>query len=68
MDSTQLYVFFISLSQEKLMPAQKHEIWFPFEKFLWQKPKHKYAYTGVNQCSLYNLLHLENQHKLKQQK
>lgn len=62
----QLYVLFTSLSQEKFMPAQKHEIWFPFKKeFPWQKPKYKYAYTGIKQRSLYNLLHLENHHKLK---
>lgn len=65
-DNMQLYVFFMSLSQDKLMPAQKHEIWFPFKKeFLWQKPKCKCAYTGIKQRSLCNLLHLENQHKLK---
>lgn len=59
----------MSLSQEKLMPAQKHEIWFPFKKkFLWQRPKCKYAYTGIKQCSLRNLFHLENQGKLKEQK
>lgn len=65
-DNMQLYVFFMSFSQEKLTPAQKHEIQFHFKKeFLWPKPKCKYAYTGIKQCSLCNLLHLENQHKLK---
>lgn len=32
MDNMQLYVFFISLSQEKLMREQKHEIWFPVKR------------------------------------
>lgn len=68
MDSLQLYVLFMSLSQEKLLP-QKHEIQFPFiKKFLWQKPKCKYAYTGIKQSSLCNFFHLENQRKLKEHK
>lgn len=67
-DSLQLYVLFMSLSQEKLLP-QKHEIQFPFiKKFLWQKPKCKYAYTGIKQSSLCNFFHLENQRKLKEHK
>lgn len=32
MDNMQLYVFFISLSQEKLTCEQKHEIWFPVKR------------------------------------
>lgn len=32
MDDMQLYVFFISLSQEKLTCEQKHEIWFPVKR------------------------------------
>lgn len=48
---------------------QKHEIRFPFKKkFLWQKPKCKYAYTGIKQSSLCNSFHLENQRKLKEHK
>lgn len=56
--------FLMSFSQEKLTPAQKHEIQFHFKKQV-SVPKCKYAYTGIKQRSLCNLLHLENQHKLK---
>lgn len=47
----------------------EHDIRFPFnKKFLWQKPKSKYAYTGIKQSSLCNFFHLENRQKLKEHK